>query len=74
MTMIITYTKEMSISLLGLQFYKRCMSLRIHESGLEFKGLERELMKALENPEGFAKLLGAVEKTQNLGKNAQEKR
>ena len=46
--MIITYTKEMSISLLGLQFYKRCMSLRIHESGLEFKGLERELMKALE--------------------------
>ncbi|GFO94007.1 hypothetical protein COEU31_10530 [Coprococcus eutactus] len=48
MTMIITYTKEMSISLLGLQFYKRCMSLRIHESGLEFKGLERELMKALE--------------------------
>ena len=46
--MIITYTKEMSISLLGLQFYKRYMSLRIHESGLEFKGLERELMKALE--------------------------
>lgn len=46
--MIITYTKEMSISLLGLQFYKRCMSLRIRESGLEFKGLERELMKALE--------------------------
>ena len=32
------------------------------------------LMKALENPEGFAKLLGAVEKAQNLGKNAQEKR
>ena len=32
------------------------------------------IMKALENPEGFAKLLGAVEKAQNLGKNAQEKR
>ena len=31
-------------------------------------------MKALENPEGFVKLLGAVEKAQNLGKNAQEKR
>ena len=32
------------------------------------------LMKALENPEGFVKLLGAVEKAQNLEKNAQEKR